>query len=66
MLMFSPNRFLRTGALLVIVSLAGGCSAIDRISQIGEQPKLAAIENPTAQPGLCGFLPSGSVHRPPQ
>jgi flagellar L-ring protein precursor FlgH len=51
MLMFSPNRFLRTGALLVIVSLAGGCSAIDRISQIGEQPKLAAIENPTAQPG---------------
>jgi flagellar L-ring protein FlgH len=51
MLMFSPNRFLRTGALLAVVSLAGGCSAIDRISQIGEQPKLAAIENPTAQPG---------------
>jgi flagellar L-ring protein precursor FlgH len=51
MLMFSPDRFLRTGALLAVVSLAGGCSAIDRISQIGEQPKLAAIENPTAQPG---------------
>ncbi len=51
MFMSSPNRFLLTGALLVIVSLAGGCSAIDRISQIGEQPKLAAIENPTSQPG---------------
>ena len=47
----STNRFIVTGALLVIVSLAGGCSAIDRISQIGEQPKLAAIENPTSQPG---------------
>ena len=31
--------------------LAGGCSGIDRLSQIGEQPKLTAIENPTAQPG---------------
>jgi flagellar L-ring protein precursor FlgH len=47
----SSNRFLLTGALLVILSFAGGCSAIDRISQIGEQPKLAAIENPTSQPG---------------
>jgi flagellar L-ring protein precursor FlgH len=47
----STNRFLLSGALLVILSLAGGCSAIDRITQIGEQPKLAAIENPTAQPG---------------
>jgi len=47
----SSNRFLLTGALLVILSAAGGCSAIDRITQIGEQPKLAAIENPTSQPG---------------
>jgi len=47
----SPNRFILTGALLVILSAAGGCSAIDRITQIGEQPKLAAIENPTSQPG---------------
>ena len=47
----SPNRFLVTGSLLVILGIASGCSAIDRISQIGEQPKLAAIENPTSQPG---------------
>ena len=45
------NRFVLAGALLVILGIAGGCSAIDRISQIGEQPKLAAIENPTSQPG---------------
>src|SRR6266849_7155087 len=51
MFMSSPNRFLLTGALLVILGIASGCSAIDRISQIGEQPKLAAIENPTSQPG---------------
>ena len=37
--------------LLSIASIAGGCSSIDRLSQIGEQPKLSAIENPTTQPG---------------
>jgi len=38
-------------ALLLAASALGGCSSIDRLSQIGEQPKLSAIENPTAQPG---------------
>jgi flagellar L-ring protein precursor FlgH len=33
------------------LSIASGCSSIDRLSQIGEQPKLTAIENPTTQPG---------------
>src|SRR5665647_2390148 len=47
----SSNRLVLTGTLLVIVSVASGCSSIDRLSQIGEQPKLAAVENPTAQPG---------------
>src|SRR5229473_1112571 len=45
------RRLVLTGALLVILVVASGCSSIDRLSQIGEQPKLAAIENPTAQPG---------------
>src|SRR6476661_6200626 len=45
------GRFILTAALLATSALAGGCSSIDRLSQIGEQPKLAAIENPTAQPG---------------
>ena len=32
-------------------SLLGNCSALDRLKNIGEQPALSAIENPTAQPG---------------
>jgi flagellar L-ring protein precursor FlgH len=51
MLTSSINRIALTGTLLTIVSVAGGCSSIDRLSQIGERPKLTAIENPTAQPG---------------
>ncbi|MBI5262066.1 MAG: flagellar basal body L-ring protein FlgH [Bradyrhizobium sp.] len=47
----SLNRIVRAGALLMILSLASGCSAINRLSQIGETPKLSAIENPTSQPG---------------
>jgi flagellar L-ring protein FlgH len=47
----SCNRFLVTSASLLMLSVASGCSSIDRLSQIGEQPKLNAIENPTAAPG---------------
>jgi len=32
-------------------SLLSGCSAIDRLKDIGEPPKLSAIKNPVAQPG---------------
>ncbi len=45
------RRLLVAGSALMVLSVASGCSSIDRLSQIGEQPKLAAIENPTAQPG---------------
>src|SRR5712691_10392497 len=31
--------------------LLGGCAALDRLTHIGEQPRLSAIENPTASPG---------------
>src|SRR5262245_45181060 len=44
-------RIVKLAALFGILALAGGCSAVDRLSQIGEQPKLNPIENPTAQPG---------------
>jgi len=39
------------GSLLVLACVASGCSAISRLSQIGETPKLTSIDNPTAQPG---------------
>src|SRR5215831_13839118 len=47
----SSRPLLTTVALVLVLGLAGGCSAIDRLKNIGEQPKLSAIENPTAQPG---------------
>jgi flagellar L-ring protein precursor FlgH len=45
------NRIVLSGALLSLAFVASGCSSIDRLSQIGEKPKLTAIENPTTQPG---------------
>ncbi len=30
---------------------SAGCSALDRLANVGEQPALSAIENPTSQPG---------------
>src|SRR3954468_10857726 len=32
-------------------ALLSGCSTLERLSQINEKPALAAIENPTTQPG---------------
>jgi len=45
------NRLILTGALIALGTIASGCSSIDRLSQIGEQPKLTSIDNPTTQPG---------------
>jgi len=39
------------GLALLTSSALSGCAAIDRLKNVGEQPKLSAIENPTAQPG---------------
>jgi flagellar L-ring protein precursor FlgH len=44
-------RLLPLGGSLVLMWILGGCAALDRVKLIGEQPPLAAIENPTAQPG---------------
>jgi flagellar L-ring protein FlgH len=51
MLIVKFRRIALAGSMLSIVSLAGGCAGIDRLSQVGEQPKLSSIENPTTQPG---------------
>ena len=45
------NRVILTVALLTTAALASGCSAVDRLSAIGEKPSLTAIENPTTQAG---------------
>ena len=51
MLISRFNRIALAGTMLTVVGMTGGCAGIDRLSQIGEQPKLSAIENPTTQPG---------------
>src|SRR6201986_2098909 len=51
MLISRFTRIALAGTMLTIGSFAAGCSGIDRLSQIGEEPKLSAIENPTTQPG---------------
>jgi len=48
---FRIDRLLLIGALLATGAITSGCSSINRLSQIGESPKLSEIENPTAQPG---------------
>ena len=45
------SRLLSTAALVSVAALIGGCSAIDRLKNIGESPKLTSIDDPTAQPG---------------
>ena len=32
-------------------SLLGGCAALDRIKDIGQQPALSSVDNPTSRPG---------------
>lgn len=38
-------------ALAAIGCLAGGCSSLERLANIGEQPKLSSIDNPTTKAG---------------
>src|SRR6201993_1947175 len=45
------KRVALAGSLVAMSCVASGCSAVSRLSQIGEQPKLTSIDNPTTQPG---------------
>jgi flagellar L-ring protein FlgH len=45
------KRAALAGSLIALSCAASGCSAINRLSQIGETPKLTEIQNPTTQPG---------------
>src|SRR4051812_3159743 len=49
--MSNKMRFPAVIAAVVMSGLLANCSAIDRLKNVGEQPALSAIENPTAQPG---------------
>src|ERR1700728_4370194 len=41
----------RVAVLLAAGATLNGCSSIDRVFNIGEQPALTAIDNPTAKAG---------------
>src|SRR5882672_5065967 len=45
------SRLLAATSLAALASLTGGCSALDRMRYIGEQPPLSKIDNPQTQPG---------------
>ena len=49
--MSNRSRLPTSLAVVLAGGLLGSCSALDRLKNIGEQPALSAIENPTAQPG---------------
>src|SRR5581483_6658685 len=51
MLVSKFKRIALAGTMLSVISITTGCAGIDRLSQVGEEPKLSAIENPTTQPG---------------
>jgi flagellar L-ring protein FlgH len=45
---FNPRRLFGLAGVAVLLN---GCSSLDRVFNIGEQPKLSSIDNPTAKPG---------------
>ena len=45
------KRIALVAVLLALGTVGSGCSAVNRLSQIGETPKLTSIDNPTTQPG---------------
>ncbi len=49
--MFIPLAMRRAMLATLAASLLSGCAAFDRIKNIGEQPPLSAVDNPTARPG---------------
>jgi flagellar L-ring protein precursor FlgH len=49
--MSSIRKLGRFASLILMGSLAAGCSALERIRTTGEQPTLSKIENPTSSPG---------------
>lgn len=51
----TPPRARRRSCLTLVLTLAlpvllGGCNALTRLSEVGDQPKISAIENPAARP----------------
>ena len=48
---FSLSAGCRLAAAIALAMAAAGCSAVDRLANVGSPPALSAIDDPTAQPG---------------
>ncbi|GJM03555.1 MAG: flagellar L-ring protein 1 [Rhodomicrobium sp.] len=46
-----PSKLVKAIAILGLTFLSAGCSHIDKLTEIGETPKLTAIESPIEKPG---------------
>ncbi len=44
-------RLSSTVAVMALASASSGCAYLDRLTSIGQEPKLTAIDNPTERPG---------------
>ncbi len=44
------RRFLPLAAILLLGTTLGGCNTLTRLSQVGEEPPLTSIQNPTTMP----------------
>ena len=63
--MSRTRTFTRLGALALAAALLSGCNTLTRLSEIGEEPKLSAIENPTQKSGyqpVTIVITSYSIH----
>jgi flagellar L-ring protein precursor FlgH len=68
-LTFTFQTFARMMALLVLLAALSGCGAVDRLRNVGEQPPLTSIDNPTSQPGYKPVqmpmpMPQSAVYNP--
>jgi flagellar L-ring protein FlgH len=45
------HQLLAASSVAALTSLAGGCSSLERLRDLGEQPALSSIDNPTTKPG---------------
>jgi flagellar L-ring protein precursor FlgH len=49
--MMSIRNLLKLGAIALVMCSSGGCAYLDRLATVGQEPKLSAVSNPTAQRG---------------